>query len=129
MGPGYAQVVGAGYSVQVANFKEVYANLLTGDNDRAVLYDSSGPGTDQFWGNLHDAVLSDGTLDLNTGNLALAPPDQTYYFRVYGFDNAGLDPTKDSVTLYGSTTGGPNKKHIIDPLDYVLAVNGPWIDN
>jgi hypothetical protein len=126
--------------VQVANFKEVYANLLTGDNDRAVLYDSSGPGTDQFWGNLHDAVLSDGTLDLNTGNLALAPPDQTYYFRVYGFDNAGLDPAKDSVTLWGSpsgagyqpaATGGPNKKHIIDPLDYVLAAYpaGNWIDD
>ncbi|MDD5565242.1 MAG: hypothetical protein PHQ91_16120, partial [Thermoanaerobaculaceae bacterium] len=69
-----------------------------------------------------------------TGDLVpLDPPDHTYYFRVTGFDNSALDPAKDSVTLFGSTWGGPNKKHIVDPLslDYVLATypTGNWTDN
>jgi hypothetical protein len=137
MGPGYAQLVGAGYSIQAATFDEVYANLLTGNKDAAVLYDSTGAGTDQFWGSLHDAVLSDGTLELANGNLLTAA---SYYFRVSGFDNAGLDPARDTVTLWGSpsgagcqpaATGGPNKKHLVTPLDYVLATYpaGNWIDN
>jgi hypothetical protein len=32
------------------------------------------------------------------------------------------------VNLFGSTTGGTNNKKVLLPLDYVLAVNGPWID-
>jgi hypothetical protein len=43
---------------------------------------------------------------------------------------AAQDPTKDTVNLYGSAIppGGPNNKHAINPLDYVLAVSGPWSD-
>jgi hypothetical protein len=43
-------------------------------------------------------------------------------------DNTAQDPTKDTVHLYGSTTGGENHKHVVNPLDYVLAVSGPWND-
>jgi hypothetical protein len=125
MGPGYARLAGTGYSLRVATFDEVYANVLTGDKDVAVLYDSTGPGIDQFWGKLHDAVLSDGTLDLTNGNLSVAA---SYYYRITGFDNAGLDPTKDTVSLSFSPFGGPNRKIVIPPLEYVLAVSGPWTD-
>jgi hypothetical protein len=34
----------------------------------------------------------------------------------------------DHVNLYGSATGGENHKHVVNPLDYVLAVSGPWND-
>jgi hypothetical protein len=124
MGPGYSKLTGAGYLIQTAAFKEVYADLRTGNKDVANLYDSNGPGNDKFWGNLHDAVLSDGTLDLANGNVLTAG---SYFYRVYGFDNAGLDLLKDTVNLFGSTTGGVNQKRTIDPLDYVLAVSGPWL--
>jgi hypothetical protein len=126
MGPGYARLAGTGYSLRVATFDEVYANVLTGDKDVAVLYDSTGPGIDQFWGSLHDAVLSDGTLDFASGNLSVAA---SYYFRVYGFDNTGgVDLTKDTVNLFGSAIGGTNKKHVVLPLDYALALTGLWTD-
>jgi hypothetical protein len=112
----------------------VYADLLTGNKDVANLYDSDGPGTDQFWGSLHDAVLSDGSLDFNTGNLD-GVTAASYYFRAYGFDNTGgLDPLKDTVNLFGSAIGGPNQKHQHTALDYVLATlptlpPGNWTDN
>jgi hypothetical protein len=38
---------------------------------------------------------------------------------------------KDTVNLYASPIppgGGPNNEHTINPLDYVLAVSGPWSD-
>ena len=66
-------------------------------------------------------MLSDGTLDLNNGNLTAA---LSYYFRVTGLDSN----VNDHVNLYGSATGGTNNKHSVNPLDYVLAVTGPWID-
>jgi hypothetical protein len=52
------------------------------------------------------------------------------YFRVTGLDNTPQDPTKDTVNLYASLIppSGPNNKHAINPLDYVLAVSGPWND-
>jgi len=106
----------------------VYADLKTGNKDVANLYDSDGPGTDTFWGSLHDAVLSDGSLNLSTGNLdgLIAA---SYYYRAYGFDNTGgVDLTKDTVNLFGSAIGGTNNKKVILPLDYVLALNGPWAD-
>jgi len=118
---GNAQLSGTGYWIQATGFPQVYADMKTG-NDTANLYDSNGPGTDQFWGHLHDAVLSDGTLDFANGNLLAAA---SYYFRVTGFDSN----MNDRVNLSGSATGGPNHKHVIPPLDYLLAVSGPWTDN
>jgi len=123
MGPGISRLTGAGYLLQTAAFKEVYANLGTGNKDVANLYDSTGAGTDTFWGNLHDAVLSDGTLDLTNGNLLAAAG---YYYRVSGFDNAGLDPLQDTVNLFGSTTGGTNTRRIITPIDFALTFSGSW---
>ena len=121
-----SRLTGTGYFIEVNKFEEVYANLLTGNKDVANLYDSNGPGTDTFWGSLHDAVLSDGTLDLTNGNLLAAA---SYYYRAYGFDNTGgVDLTKDTVNLFGSVLGGTNNKKVINPLDYVLAVSGPWTD-
>jgi len=32
------------------------------------------------------------------------------------------------VNLFGSSTGGPNNKKVVLPLDYVLALSGPWAD-
>jgi hypothetical protein len=32
------------------------------------------------------------------------------------------------VNLFGSAIGGTNNKKVILPLDYVLAVSGPWTD-
>jgi hypothetical protein len=124
MTAGSARLTGLGYSLQVDAFNEVYADLKTG-TDTAYLYDStSNSGTDTFWGNLHDAVLSDGSVDLNNGNL-LTPA--TYYFRVTGLSGL-IGPTADYVNLYGSpaTKNSPNQKKVITPLDYVLAVSGPW---
>jgi hypothetical protein len=97
-------------------------------NDTANLYDSNGPKVEQFWGGRKapstvpsDAVLSDGTLDLTNGDLTAA---LSYYFRVTGLDSS----VNDHVHLYGSATGGENHKHVVNPLDYVLAVSGPWTD-
>ena len=117
---GNAQLTGTGYWIQATGFQQVYADMKTG-NDTANLYDSNGAGTDTFFGSLHDAALSDGTLDLTNGNLLTAA---SYYYKVYGFDSN----TNDYVNLYGSTIGGTNQKKRIDPLDYILAVTGPWID-
>jgi hypothetical protein len=39
-----------------------------------------------------------------------------------------VDLTKDTVNLFGSAIGGTNNKKVILPLDYVLALNGPWAD-
>jgi len=125
MAAGVGRLTGTGYAIETWKFDQVYADLRTGNRDVATLYDSNGPGTDTFWGNLHDAVLSDGTVDLTNGNLLAAAG---YYYRVTGLDNAALDPTKDTVNLIGSTTGGTNNKKTINPLDYVLAVSGPWTD-
>jgi hypothetical protein len=123
---GMTRLVGTGYFIQTQSFKEVRANLLTGNKDVANLYDSDGAGTDTFWGSLHDAVLSDGSLNLSTGELD-GLVAASYYYRAYGFDNTGgTDPTKDTVTLFGSATGGTNQRKTINPLDYVLAVSGPW---
>jgi hypothetical protein len=117
MGPGYARLAGTGYSLQVATFEEVYANLLTG-NDTANLYD--GTANDYFWAKLGAAVLTDGTVDDATGDL-LTP--NTYYYKVYGFDSAA----SDHVHLWGNS-GGTNTKRVITPLDYVLAAYGTWTD-
>jgi hypothetical protein len=76
---GSAQLSGTGYWIQAQGFQETYADLMTGNKDVANLYDSNDTRTDQFWGNLHDAVLSDGTLDLSNGNLQAA---LSYYFRI-----------------------------------------------
>ena len=125
--PGYAQLTGTGYWILAQAFQQVYTDLKTGNKDVANLYDSNGTAADTFFGSLHDAVLSDGTLDLTNGNLLTAA---SYYFRVTGLDNTAQDPTKDTVHLYGSLVppSGPNNKHTINPLDYVLAVSGPWTD-
>jgi hypothetical protein len=117
MGPGYAQLAGAGYSLQANTFDEVYADLLTG-NDTASLYD--GTLNDYFWAKLGAAVLTDGAVDDATGDLATPG---TYYYRVYGFDSA----LSDRVYLWG-TSGGTNTKRVIAPLDYVLATYGTWTD-
>jgi len=117
---GVVKLSGAGYYIEAQQFDEVYADLKTG-NDTANLYDSTSAGTDTFFGNLHDAVLSDGTLDLANGNLLAAA---SYYYRITGFDSSA----SDHVNLWGSSIGGPNHKKVIDPLDYVLAVTGPWTD-
>ena len=120
MAPGMARLTGTGYTIDVMKYDEVYANLLTG-NDTANLYDSTGPGTDTFWGNLHDAVLSDGTLNLTNGNLLTTA---SYYYRAYGFDS----DASDRVNLFGSAIGGTNQKKVIAPLDYILATYGTWTD-
>ena len=125
---GNAQLSGTGYWIQAQAFQQVYADMKTGNKDVANLYDSTAAGVEQFWGGRKapskvpsDAVLSDGTLDLTNGNLTAA---LSYYFRVTGLDSS----VSDQVNLYGSTTGGENHKHSVNPLDYVLAVSGPWTD-
>ena len=126
---GNAQLTGTAYWIQAQAFQQVYADLKTG-NDTANLYDSTGAGVEQFWGGRKlpstvpsDAVLSDGTLDLANGNLTAA---LSYYFRVTGLDNN----VNDHVNLYGSLVppSGENHKHSVNPLDYVLAISGPWTD-
>ena len=126
---GNAQLTGTAYWIQAQAFQQVYVDMKTG-NDTANLYDSTAAGVEQFWGGrkvpstvLSDAVLSDGTLDLNNGNLLAA---LSYYFRVTGLDSN----VNDHVNLYGSLIppSGENHKHVVNPLDYVLAVSGPWID-
>jgi len=114
---GLGRLSGSGYFLEVYQFEEVYANLLTG-NDTANLYD--GTANDYFWAKLGAAVMTDGTLNDTTGDL-LTP--NTYYYKVYGFDSAA----SDRVNLWGNS-GGTNYKKVINPLDYVLAVSGPWID-
>jgi hypothetical protein len=108
---------GTGYLMEVYQFEEVYVDLLSG-NDSANLYD--GEGNDYFWGHLAAAVLTNGTVDPDTGDLVTAG---TYYYKVYGFDSN----VNDHVNLYGDS-GGVNTKHVISPLDYVLATYGTWID-
>jgi len=115
---GLGRLSGSGYFLEVYQFEEVYANLLTG-NDTAKLYDGMA-ATDHFWAKLGAAVLTDGTEDLNTG--ALVTPG-TYYYKVYGFDSA----VNDRVSVDG-LQGGTNKKHVVNPLDYVLTMTGVWID-
>ena len=119
--PGMARLTEAGfwavYRLEVHTFDEVYADLGTGD-DTAYLHD--GSGDDWFWGHLGTAVLTDGTLDLDTGDLLTG---NTYYYRVYGFNSAA----NDRVNLWGDS-GGKNYKKVITPLDYVLTTYGDWKD-
>jgi len=114
---GTGRLTGTGYFLEVYQFEEVYANLLTG-NDTANLCD--GTANDYFWAKLGAAVLTDGTVDDATGDL-LTPG--TYYYKVYGFDSAA----SDRVNLWG-TSGGTNTKRVITPLDYLLATYGSWRD-
>ena len=80
---GNAQLTGTAYWIQAQAFQQVYVDMKTG-NDTANLYDSTGTGIEQFWGEpAEHAVLSDGTLDFANGNLQAAA---SYYFRVTGFD-------------------------------------------
>ena len=115
--PGLGRLSGTGYFLEVYQFEEVYANLLTG-SDTANLFD--GSANDYFWGQLGAAVLTDGTVDNATGNLVTPG---SYYYSVTGFDN----PLSDRVNLSG-TSGGTNTRKVITPLDYLLATNGSWID-
>jgi len=114
MGVPYLNIAADGMGGQ--RWDKVYAQVIiagaTGGTDTAHLYDSAG--NDTFWGKLADAVLSHGILSVTNGNL-ITP--NMYYIKASGFD---------LVNLFGST--GKNKKHTIDPLDYVLATSGPWID-
>jgi len=116
--PGMGRLWGTGYFLEVYQFEEVYANLLTG-NDTANLYDGTA-ATDHFWAKLGAAVLTDGDLDLNTGNLVTP---STYYYKVYGFDSN----VNDRVNVDG-LAGGTNKKHVVNPYDYVLTMTGIWSD-
>ena len=111
---------GLGYYVEVQKFDEVYADLKTG-RDAASLYDSTGDDT--FWGQLAEAVLSDGVLNSSDGSLVTP---KTYYYKVYGFNG----PDSDRVSLFGSLglPGSTNQKQVVSPLDYVLAVSGRWSD-
>ena len=114
---GLGRLSGSGYFLEVYQFEEAYANLLTG-NDTANLYD--GSANDYFWAKLGAAVLTDGTVNDTTGDL-MTP--NTYYYKVYGFDSAA----SDRVSLWG-TSGGTNTKRVITPLDYLLATYGTWTD-
>ena len=40
-----------------------------------------------------------------------------------------VSPANRSDGYLGSDLSGENRKHIIDPLDYVLALTGPWSEN
>jgi hypothetical protein len=116
--PGSASLAGAGYYDYLAGFARVFADLSGGTAaNEAFLYDSAGNGT--FWGHLADAVLSDGTLDLTTGNLTAA---NNYYLRVSGYNLAA-----DQVNVSG-WAGGTSERHVINPVDYALAFNGTWLD-
>jgi hypothetical protein len=113
--PTYAQMKGPGYDNYANGFDEVYADATAGgtaDNDRAELYDSAG--NDSFWGHLVDAVLSDGSLDDDTGSLVAAG---TYYHRLSGFT---------AVDAYG-LAGPTNHRTIKTPVDYLLSFHGDWI--
>ena len=113
--PTYAQMKGPGYDNYANAFDEVYADATAGgtaDDDRAELYDSAG--NDSFWGHLVDAVLSDGTLDGDTGVLAGAG---TYYHRLFGFS---------AVDAYGMA-GPTNHRTIKTPVDYLLSFHGDWV--
>ena len=106
---------GASYTLRTNLFSKVTATSM-GGNATANLYDSAG--NDNYWGNLADAALSDGTLDSATGNLVAA---NTYYFRVSGYDSAA-----DTVNVSG-TAGGTNTRKIAKPVDYALAFTGTWL--
>jgi hypothetical protein len=88
-------------------------------NDTANLYDGTA-ATDHFWAKLGAAVLTDGDPDLNTGDLVTP---STYYYKVYGFDSN----VNDRVNVDG-LAGGTNKKHVVNPYDYVLTMTGIWSD-
>jgi hypothetical protein len=115
--PGLGRLTGTGYFLDVYQFEEVSANLLTG-NDTANLYD--GSANDYFWAKAGAAVLTDGTVHDTTGDLVTP---NTYYYKVYGFDSAA----GDHVHLWGNS-GGTNTKRVITPLDYLLATYGSWTD-
>jgi hypothetical protein len=113
--PTYAQMKGPGYDNYASAFDEVYADATAGgtaDNDRAELYDSAG--NDSFWGHLVDAVLSDGTLDDDSGGLTASG---SYYHRLSGFA---------AVDAYGMA-GPTNHRTIKTPVDYLLSFHGEWI--
>ena len=91
-----------------------------GGNDTATLTGSS-TGTNTFWAHLADAVLSDGTLNLDTGGLTAPRDPFGYYFKLSGFDS-----TDDSVTVVAA--GTTNQRRVINPIDYTLAFTGSWTD-
>ena len=99
---------------QPRGFDKVYVDG-EGGNDTANLYGSAA--NDTFWGNDNEAVLSDGTVDLNNGDRLTAA---TYYYKLLGFDDG------DTVRVYGST--GTNYRKIINPIDYALAFYDTWVD-
>ncbi len=115
--PGMGRLTGTGYFLDVYQFEEVYADLLTG-NDTANLYD--GSANDYFWAKLGAAVLTDGSVSDASGDLVTP---NTYYYKVYGFDSS----VNDRVSLWGNS-GGTNTKRVIAPLDYLLATYGSWTD-
>jgi hypothetical protein len=115
--PGLGRLSGTGYFLEVNQFEEVYANLLTG-SDTANLFD--GSANDYFWGQLGAAVLTDGTVDNVTGSLVTPG---SYYYSVFGFDST----SDDHVNLSG-TSGGTNTKKVITPLNYLLALTGTWLN-
>ena len=99
---------------QTRGFDKVYVDGQ-GGNDTANLYGSAADDT--FWAHLGDAVLSDGTLDLNNGDRLTAG---TYYYKLMGFGSG------DIVNVYGST--GTNQRKVINPIDYALAFTDTWVD-
>ena len=103
LGAGVYYQVGYWY-YQPRGFNKVYVDG-EGGNDTANLYGSAA--NDTFWGNDNEAVLSDGTVDLNNGDRLTAA---TYYYKLLGFDDG------DTVRVYGST--GTNYRKIINPIDY-----------
>jgi hypothetical protein len=104
------------YTIRANSFPKVTVTSTGGTAGTATanLYDSAG--NDTFWGSLADAVLSDGALDLTTGNLTAA---SNYYLRVSGYSSAA-----DHVNVSGTT--GTNEEHV-SAVDYALAFNGTWL--
>ena len=57
---------GSTYTIRTNQFPKV---IVTSKGGNAVANLTDTAGNDNFWGDLTDAVLSDGTLDPTTGNL------------------------------------------------------------
>jgi Ca2+-binding RTX toxin-like protein len=116
----YMQPTGGGtaYFFETWRFDEVYADMA-GGADSATLLDSTG--NDTAFLKATDAVLSDGTLDLNTGDLLAAG---NYYYKLSGLSKTG--GVIDDLVQFSGAAGGSNDRKRVDPVDYTDLWFGAW---
>ena len=103
-------------------FDKVQVNAAGGNDTVTLNGATSGnkfSGTNTLGANATDAVLSDGTLNLDNGDLTLAA---AYYYKV-----SGLDALADHVTAKGGLAPAVNNRRV-NAHDYSLAYTGTWND-